>query len=325
MPHFFSTWPDCRSSVASVSPLAAPGTVAGVIVMETSALSELTLWARREGLEIVMLSTGAVLLARAVTWTAGRWTGRIERKEPDTDSLVRSEEAKRNHALIQLLAWVVVVVVYVVAALLVLQAFGVSLTAIVPAATVAGVAIGFGAQRIVQDLLAGFFLFAERQYGYGDLIRIEALGVGNPVIGTVEEFSLRTTTVRTSAGEVVITPNGQIIQTTNLSRGWARAVIDVPLPVTVDVNHVTEVLRDVGDAAYADESLRALLLDVPTVMGVESIEVDQFKVRVVARTQPGKQFAVGRRLRAMITRQLMAEGIRTSAQLATSEPTGTPT
>lgn len=296
--------------------------MSGVTVMETSALAELVLWARREGLQIVMLSTGAVLLARFVTWGATRWTGRIERKEPDTDSLVRSEEAKRNHAVVQLMAWLVVVGVYVVAALLVLQAFGVSLTAVVPAATVAGVAIGFGAQRIVQDLLAGFFLFAERQYGYGDLIRIEALGTSAPVIGTVEEFSLRTTTVRTSAGEVVITPNGQIVQTTNLSRGWARAVIDVPVPVTADVTHVTEVLRDVGVTAFEDESLRPLLLDVPTVMGVESIEVDQFQVRVVARTQPGRQFAVGRRLRAMITRALLAEGIRTSAQLATSEPTG---
>ncbi|WP_319804472.1 mechanosensitive ion channel family protein [Nocardioides malaquae] len=290
--------------------------------METSAFSELLLWVRREGLEIVMLLTGSVLVARLVTWSATRWTGRIERKEPDTGNLVRSEEAKRNHALIQLLAWVAVVGVYIVAALLVLQALGVSLSAVVPAATVAGVALGFGAQRIVQDLLAGFFLFAERQYGYGDLIRLEALGVGTPVIGTVEEFSLRTTTVRTPEGEVVITPNGQVIQTTNLSRGWARAVIDVPLPVTVDVNHVTDVLRDVGQAAYEDERLRALLLDVPTVMGVESIEVDQFKVRVVARTLPGKQFAVGRTLRAMITRQLLAEGIRTSAQLATGEPTG---
>lgn len=288
----------------------------------TPALSDLLHWLRGDGLEIVMLATGSILVARLVAWCANLWTRRIEHREPDADNLVRSEEAKRNHALIQLLGWVTVVVVYVVAAVNVLQVLGVSLTAIVPAATVAGVALGFGAQRIVQDLLAGFFLFAERQYGYGDLIRIEALGVSDAVIGTVEEISLRTTTVRTSAGEVVITPNGQIIQTTNLSRGWARAVIDVPVPVTADVNQVNDLLLEVGRAAYDDPNLRPLLLDVPTVMGVESIEVDQFKVRVVARTLPGRQFAVGRRLRAMITRQLLAEGIRTSAQLATGEPTG---
>ncbi|WP_239021769.1 mechanosensitive ion channel family protein [Nocardioides jishulii] len=294
------------------------------MTLETSAFSDLFLWLRREGLEIVLWMTGSVLVARQVTWAANRWTTRIEHNEPDDDNLVRSEDAKRRHALVQLLSWVTVVVIYVVAGLMIIQRFGVSLSAIVPAATVAGVALGFGAQRIVQDLLAGFFLFAERQYGYGDLIRLEAMGVGNPVIGTVEEVSLRTTTVRTPAGEVVITPNGQIVQTTNLSRGWARAVIDVPVPAAVDVNHVSDILRDVGKAAYEDETLRSLLLDVPAVMGVESIDLDQFHVRVVARTLPGKQFVVGRTLRAKITRQLMAKGIRTSAQLATGEPTGAP-
>lgn len=291
------------------------------MILETSAVSDLGLWMRREGLEIVMLVTGSVLVARTITWGAARLTERVDVGEAGSDSLVRSEEAKRRHAVIQVLSWVAVVLVYVLVVVRVIQALGFSLTAIVPAATVAGVALGFGAQRIVQDLLAGFFVFTERQYGYGDLIRIAVVGVPVPVIGTVEEVSLRTTTVRTPGGEVVITPNGQIVQTTNLSRGWARAVIDVPVPVTVDVNRVTEVLRDVGTAAYRDPDLRPLLLDKPAVMGVESIEVDQFQVRVVARTLPGKQFEVGRTLRAMITRQLLAEGIRLSAQLATGDPT----
>ena len=288
--------------------------------METSVVSELELWLRREGLEIVMLVTGSVLVARAVGWGAARLTDRIDIDTSDVDNLARAEEAKRRLAIIQVLSWVVVVVVYVLAGVSVIQRLGYSLTAIVPAATVAGVALGFGAQRIVQDLLAGFFIFAERQYGYGDLVRIAVVGVGNPVIGTVEEVSLRTTTLRTPGGEVVITPNGQIVQTTNLSRGWARAVIDVPVPVNADVNRVNEILREVGNAAYRDPDLRPLLLDRPAVMGVESIEVDQFQVRVVARTLPGRQFEVGRTLREMITRELVAEGVGVSAQLATGDP-----
>lgn len=276
-------------------------------------------WARGDGLEVVLLVTGSVLVARFVAWYGNRWIERVERSE--TDDIVRSEDAKRQHALIQLLTWVVVVLVYVLACVAVIQTLGFSLTAIVPAATVAGVAIGFGAQRIVQDLLAGFFIFAERQYGYGDLIRIAVLGVSEPVLGTVDEVSLRTTVVRTPAGEVVITPNGQIVQMTNLSRGWARALIDVPVPLTADVNRVNEVLRGVGEAAFADEELRPLLLDMPAVMGVESMEVDQFKVRVVARTLPGKQFIVGRTLRSMVTRAFLAEGIGVSAQLSTGDPT----
>ena len=292
------------------------------MLLETSVFSDLSLWFRREGLEIVMLVTGSVLLARLVTWSAERFTARVDAVEAGADSLVRSEDAKRKHALAQVLSWVVVVVIYILAGVSLIQILGFSLTAIVPAATVAGVALGFGAQRILQDLLAGFFLFAERQYGYGDLVRIAVTGVGTPVVGTVEEVSLRTTTVRTAAGEVVITPNGQIVQTTNLSRGWARAVIDVPVPVTVDVNRVNEILRDVGVAAFRDPELRPLLLDKPSVMGVESIDLDQFQVRVVARTLPGKQFDVGRILRGMITRALLDEGIRLSAQIATGEPTG---
>jgi small conductance mechanosensitive channel len=95
---------------------------------------------------------------------------------------------------------------------------------------VAGVALGFGAQRIVQDLLAGFFIITERQYGFGDVIRLAVVGIGEPRTGTVEDVTLRVTQMRTVDGEVVVTPNGQIVQVVNLSRDWARAVIDIPLP-----------------------------------------------------------------------------------------------
>jgi small conductance mechanosensitive channel len=97
--------------------------------------------------------------------------------------------------------------------------------------------------------------------------------------------------------------------TTNLSRDWARAVIDVPVPVSADVSTVTSVLREVGQAAFADETLRPLLLDEPSVMGIESISVDQFEVRVVARTLPGKQFEVGRMMRGRISIALRDAGI----------------
>jgi moderate conductance mechanosensitive channel len=128
-------------------------------------------------------------------------------------------------------------------------------------------------------------------------------------VGTVEEVTLRITRIRTLDGEVVTTPNGQIVQVTNLSRDWARAVVDVPVPVTADVNRVSEVLRGVCEEAFADPGLHRLMLDAPSVMGVESLAVDQFNVRVVARTLPGKQFDVGRALRARITRALLREGL----------------
>lgn len=295
-----------------------------MLVLETrTPLHDFGLWARGSGLEIVMLAAGSVLLARFIRWASDKMTEHAEAARRSSDSLVRSEDSKHRRAVTQVVTWTLVVVVYIVAGLSIVQLFGISLTTFIPVATVAGVAFGFGAQRIVSDLLAGFFLVAERQYGFGDLVRISVVGLGVPVLGTVENVSLRVTTIRTNTGEVVMTPNGQIAQVTNLSRDWARAVIDVPVPVSVDVNHVLAVLRQACEAAFADPHLHPLLLDTPAVMGVESLQVDQFQVRVVARTLPGRQFEVGRAMRVLITRILGSEGIHLQAEISTGTSTGT--
>jgi small conductance mechanosensitive channel len=281
-----------------------------------TSLGDVSRWARGNGLEIILLITGAALLSRFVTWGSGRLATRIDAQfEGGDDALVRTEAAKHRHAVTQVITWAVLVLIYFLTGVLVLQRFGIPLTSLVAPATVAGVAIGFGAQRIVQDILSGFFIITERQYGFGDVIRISTLGATTGVTGTVEDVNLRITSMRTVNGEVVIVPNGQIQQVTNLSRDWARAVIDVPVPATADLNQVSAVLREVGDAAFADEALRPLLLDPPSVMGVESIEVDTFSIRVVARTLPGKQFEVGRQLRAQIAIALREQGIRIPAEL----------
>jgi moderate conductance mechanosensitive channel len=111
-------------------------------------------------------------------------------------------------------------------------------------------------------------------------------------------------------------PNGQIVKVVNLSRDWARAVVDVPVPTAVDVNRVNEILRDVGRAAFRDPALRPLLLDPPSVMGVESLDLEQVNVRMVARTLPGKQFEVGRDLRARIVLAFHRQGMNLPAPTA---------
>ncbi|HEY0932751.1 MAG TPA: hypothetical protein VGD91_03325 [Trebonia sp.] len=130
------------------------------------------------------------------------------------------------------------------------------------------------------------------------------------------------TRIRSVTGEVIITPNGQIAQVTNLSRDWARVVIDVPVPSSVDVGHATEVLQRVGQEANADPRLRKMMLDEPSVMGVERIEVDVFSVRMVARTLPGMQFDVGREIRSRVASAFLREGIIVSTDLDTSRATG---
>jgi small conductance mechanosensitive channel len=278
-------------------------------VLAVTPLDDVSDWVRSNGLEIVLIVLGAVLAARLVSWVGGTITASIDARATETDPLARSEAAKHRHAMWQVITWGAVVIVYSTATVLILNLLGAPLSGFIAPATVAGVALGFGAQRIVQDLLAGFFLITERQYGFGDVVRLTIpVGVA-PITGTVEELTLRITKIRSPDGEVVITPNGQILQVVNLSRDWARAVVYVPLPTTADLNRVSSILRKVGEEAFTDEHLRELLLDAPTVMGVESLEVGQFNVRVVARTLPGKQFEVSRALRARITIALSRAGV----------------
>ena len=284
-------------------------------------LPDVLLWLRGSGLEIVLVILGALLLTRFATWLRAIITERIDANARESDALVRSEAAKHRQALAQVLTWAALVIVYCVAAVQVIERLGVPITGLVAPAAVVGVALGFGAQRLVQDLLAGFFIIAERQYGFGDLISIAGIGIPGNVVGTVEDVTLRMTKIRTVDGSVIITPNGQIVQLTNLSRDWARAVVDVPFPLTVDIGRASEILRQVGREVFADADLHPQLLDTPSVMGVESIEVDQIHVRVVARTLPGRQFLVGRALRGRIAAALRREGIHVDAELDTSEPT----
>ena len=281
----------------------------------------LSRWARGSGLEIVMLVVGAILLARFATWIGERITDHIDELDRrNVDSLVRSEQEKHRHALAQVVTWVSIVLVYTITAFLVLQKLQIPLTSLVAPATVAGVAVGFGAQRVVQDLLSGFFIITERQYGYGDVVRVSPPGTTTGVSGTVEEVTLRITRLRTVNGELLTLPNGEIRQVTNLSRDWARAVIDVPIPVGTDINRVSGVLRNVGQDAFADETLRPQLLDPPSVMGVEELDVEYLKMRVVARTLPGKQFDVGRILRARIALALQAEGLNVPPTFVDAPP-----
>jgi small conductance mechanosensitive channel len=284
-------------------------------------LSDFDRWARTSALEIVLFVTGAILVTRLARWLSEKVTTRIDRRALGGDALVRSEAAKHRHAVIAVVTWTFLALAYFVTGVLVIQRLGVPLTSLVAPATVAGVALGFGAQRIVQDVLAGFFIVAERQYGFGDSVRISPLGVTTGVTGVVEEVTLRVTRLRTVSGEVVFVPNGQIVQVTNLSRDWARAVIDIPVPATADVSAVTAALREVGENAFSDDQLRPLLLDPPSVMGIESMSVDQFVIRMVARTLPGKQFDVSRMLRQRVAVALGQVGVMVPPTAETSNPT----
>jgi len=288
----------------------------------TVPLPDVPKWFTGSGLEILLIVLAVILLTRFATSFKAVIIKRIDSGDLEADALVRSEAAKHRHALADVLTWTALVIMYCVAGLQIVARLGVPLTGLVAPAAVAGVALGFGAQRLVQDLLAGFFIIAERQYGFGDLISIAIPGIPGGVIGTVEDVTLRVTKVRTANGEIIFTSNSQIVQLTNLSRDWARVVVDVPVPLSVDIGHISEILREVGRRAYADQELHSQLLDAPAVMGVQSIEVDQIHVRIVARTLPGRQFLAGLALRGRIAAALRREGIHVPIELDTAEPMG---
>lgn len=264
------------------------------------------------GLAIMLWIVGGILIARFLRWIADRYEARVDRKFHHSDAIVQTEDAKHRRALVDVVVWTLVAVVGVIVFLQVMELLNIKTSSLVGPTAVIGAALGFGAQRVVQDVLAGFFVVAEHQYGYGDIVR---LTVGSSALaeGTVEDVTLRATKLRTSDGELITVPNGQVIKVNNLSREWARAVVDVPVPADADISVATDVLREVGEKFFADPAWHKLLLDAPTPLGVTDLELDAVTVRMVARTLPGKQFEVGRALRVKIVQALARNGIIVTA------------
>ncbi|NMO01875.1 mechanosensitive ion channel family protein [Gordonia sp. TBRC 11910] len=265
-------------------------------------------WLATNGVQIVLWVLAAALIIRFVNWGLARYAQRIDREFEGSDLIVRTETTKHRRALVEVVGWTVIGIVVLVAGLQVLMALGLPVTSLVGPGAVLGAALGFGAQRVVQDLLAGFFIVTEKQYGYGDVVELTLTG-GSDATGTVEDVNLRVTKLRASDGEVVTVPNGQIVKSTNLSKDWARAVVDIPIPAEADIGQVNEILGRVGAEFFSDRNMHRLLLDAPAPLGVTDLELDSMTVRMVARTLPGKQFEISRALRARIIRALARAGI----------------
>jgi small conductance mechanosensitive channel len=269
-------------------------------------LENLGHWTLTKGLHIVLVVLFAIITTRIIRWVAARISKRLD--GDDYDAMLRPESVKHRRAVASVISSVAIALLYVMLAIDITNQLGLPVGSLVAPAAVLGAALGFGAQRIVQDLLSGFFLITEKQYGFGDLVEL-TVNAGGTALGTVEDVTLRVTKLRTSDGEMFTVPNGQIVKSLNMSKDWARAVVDIPVPTSADLNQVNDVLRNVSTTAMKDDTLTDLLLDEPQLMGVESIEVDNVNLRMVARTLPGKQFEVGRRLRALVVAGLRRAGI----------------
>ncbi len=214
-----------------------------------------------------------------------------------------SERRKqRAEALGSVLQSLASITVFSVAIMMVLSELGVDLAPLLASAGIAGVALGFGAQNLVKDFIAGLFMLLEDQYGVGDSVDL------GDVSGTVEAVGLRITTIRDVRGVLWYIRNGEIIRVGNRSQGWAVVVVDVPVGFA-GVEEAAEVLRTAATGMAEDPKFAADLLEPPKVLGVEQITVAGAVLRTTAKTSSSSQWRVGRELRRRLTEALENAGI----------------
>lgn len=224
----------------------------------------------------------------------------------DASPLLSERRHQRVETLGSLLRSVSSFAVAVIAGSMLLAELGLDLTPVVASAGIIGVAVAFGAQNLVKDVLTGMFMLLEDQYGVGDVID------AGTATGTVEAVTLRTTRLRDVDGTVWHLRNGEISRIGNKSQGWSRAIVDVPLPLTADVSAVRAVLVDVAHELAAEPVFADKVLQEPEVWGVESFAKDGLVLRLAQKTVPLEQWAVERELRERVVAALAAHGITTA-------------
>jgi small conductance mechanosensitive channel len=212
---------------------------------------------------------------------------------------------RREKTLKKLASNVVAYVVYFIAIIMILDnVLGFQVGALLAGAGVAGLAIGFGAQNLVRDIITGFFIIFEDQFSVGDYIYVAG------VEGFVEEIGLRTTKVLSWTGEMNVIPNGDITQVTNYSVNNGLALVDINIPYESSVDEAEKIINKV--AATLPEKYD-FILSIPEVIGVQDLEVSHYTIRVIADTEPGYQWAGGRNIRKEMQDELYKSGIELPA------------
>src|SRR6266568_5953021 len=238
----------------------------------------------------------ALVLRLATHRSIRRITARATKDSPNGNDraktlLFRERRQQRASALGTILSNAASLTIFGIAAITILGDMGVNLAPVLASAGVLGVAIGFGAQNLVQDFLAGIFMLLEDQYGVGDVI------VVGDVTGTVEAVSLRITRLRDVSGVVWHIRNGIINQTGNESQGWARAIVDFPVAYDRDIPRVRLLMTRTAAQMWQEPDWHGVILEEPEVWGVQELSTDEIVVRLVARTAPLRQWEVARELR----------------------------
>lgn len=252
----------------------------------------------RSGLRIVAIWILAWLIVQVVNFIARR----IEKSVDDGNDLVTTQREKRGRTISQLMRGVGRIIAVLLAVLLTIQVF-MPIGPILAGFGILGLAVSFGAQSLVKDIISGFFMLLENQFGVGDVI--EATGKS----GAVERMTLRVVVLRDLQGRLHIIPNGEIKSVTNMTAGWSRAVVDIGIGYAADLDRALRVVADEA-ARFGSDPEWASRLDGPLeVPGVEQLGDNAVVIRVLIKTIAGSQWAAAREFRRRMKLRLDAEGI----------------
>ncbi len=276
------------------------GIAAVVLVLRGTGVSSLNrlrwenveAWLLGPGLHIALILVGAYALQRMLRLTISHLPGLILRTDGPVTAVV--ERKKRAETLSGTLGKLTAVMVSGVAGLMVLRELGVDIMPILTGAGIAGLAVGFGAQHLVRDVIAGFFIILEDQVRVGDIVIINGKG------GLVEGIRLRTTVIRGFDGVVHIFPNGSITEVSNLTKDYSYYVIDLGVAYKENVDRVMQVLKDIGEELQRDARFGPAILEPLEVVGVDEFADSAVILKMRIKTLPLEQFNVGRELRRRI-------------------------
>jgi moderate conductance mechanosensitive channel len=257
-------------------------------------------WATRTGLRIVALVVLAFVIVRAVTAVILR----AERELDLGTGLDALERRKRAQTIASLARRTLSAMIWACAVLIVLRELEVDITPVLAGAGIVGLAVGFGAQTLVRDVITGFFLIVEDQVRVGDVATVNGIG------GLVEQINLRTIVLRDMEGVVHVVPNGEIKTLANRTKDFAYYVIDLDVDYDADVDSVFALVKEAGADLMADPAYAPSILEPVEVLGVDDFKASSVTLRIRIKTVPLKQWEVGRELRRRIKRVLDRAGVR---------------
>ena len=248
-------------------------------------------------LKIVLILVAAIVVGRIGARFVRRFVRTVNARSPIRAGTARAEQ--RAATVGDALASMWRAVVMAVGVLSALAEVGLNLAPLLAGAGIVGLAIGFGAQSLVKDLISGLFILVEDQYGVGDVVNL-----GEPQSGTVEDVSLRVTRLRGADGTVWFVPNGEIRRVGNSSMEWSKAVVDIVIPPGRPLRAALKALSDEVNDFANDPEWSEVVLEPPQMLGVNATTIEGAVVRVEAKTAPRQQAAVAREMRARLLDRL---------------------